>query len=101
MSVLSWDYWAWDELPKKRAQLVLTFRSSFRTVRLHGDVCIQMVECTIRLFATIPPTLVHALNLFVSTAGSLVLLGTRNRNERINLASALVESWKAAQAKIT
>jgi uncharacterized membrane protein YkgB len=55
------------------------------TVRLHGDMSIEMVQCTISLLATIPSTLVHALDFFISSTGALVLLGTRNRNERVDL----------------
>jgi hypothetical protein len=54
-------------------------------VRLHRDVRIQMIECAVRLFAAVPATLVHALNLFVATTWSLVLLGTWDRNERVDL----------------
>lgn len=79
----------------------LTFGGSLRAVRLHGDMCIQVVERAICLLATIPPALVHSLNFFISTARSLVLLSTWNRNEGIDLANASVKSRQATQAKIT
>lgn len=54
---------------------------------LHGNVSIEMVQSTVGFFAAIPPTLIHALDFFVATARSLVLLGAGNRNERVNLFS--------------
>jgi hypothetical protein len=48
-------------------------------------VGVEMIQCTVSLFATVPSTLVHTLNFFISSARSLVLLGTRNRNKRVNL----------------
>lgn len=59
----------------------LTFWSSFRPVRLHGNVRIQMVERAVRLLATVPSTLVHPLDLFVSPSWPLVLLRARYRDE--------------------
>lgn len=53
-------------------------------VRLHSNVRIQMVQRAICLFTTIPSALVHALNLFISSTRTLVLLRTRNRNKRVN-----------------
>jgi hypothetical protein len=46
---------------------------------------VEMVQSAIGLLAAIPSALVHAFDLFVSSAGSLVLLGTRNGDERVNL----------------
>lgn len=65
--------------------LMLTFRRPLLPVRLHRDVRIQMVECPVRLLAALPSTLVHALDFFVAAAGALVLLGTGDRDERVNL----------------
>lgn len=42
-----------------------------------------MVQGAVGLLAALPTALVHALNLFVPSSGSLVLLGARNRNERV------------------
>lgn len=53
---------------------VLTFWSSLISMRLHRHVCIQVVQRAIGLFASLPATLVHALDLFISTSWSLVLL---------------------------
>ena len=52
---------------------------------LHGDMGIQMVQCSVSLLASIISTLVHALNLFVAAARALMLLGTGNGNEGVNL----------------
>jgi len=54
------------------------FRSALLAVRLHRDVRIQMVQSTVSLLATVPPTLVHAFNFFISPTWSLVLLCARN-----------------------
>lgn len=43
-----------------------------------------MVQCTISLLAAVPTTLVHALNFFVATPGTLVLLRAGNGHERVN-----------------
>jgi hypothetical protein len=57
------------------------FWRTLRSVRLHCDMCVQMVECAVGLFATIPTTLVHALDFFVSPPWALMLLCTWNRNK--------------------
>lgn len=63
-------------------------------MRLHGDVRIQMVECTISLLAAIPSTLVHALDFLEAPTWSLVLRGTGDRNKRINLLNMLIRlNW--------
>lgn len=54
-------------------------------MRLHGDVCIEMVESAVGLLASVPATLVHALNLLVASARALVLLRSRDRNKRVHL----------------
>ena len=43
-----------------------------------------MIQRAICLFATIPSTLVHALDFFVAPSRTLVLLRARNRHERVN-----------------
>lgn len=53
-------------------------------MRLHCDVRVQMVKCAIGLFASVPTTFVHALNFFISSTRSFVLLRTRNGNERVH-----------------
>jgi hypothetical protein len=57
---------------------IRTFRCSLRTVRLHCDVRVQVVQSTVGLFASVPAALVHALNLLIAAARSLVLLRTWN-----------------------
>lgn len=69
----------------KNTRLELTLWSSLLAMRLHGDVSIQVVQCTVGLFAAVPATLVHALNFFISSPRSLVLLRAWNRDERVNL----------------
>ena len=54
-------------------------------MRLHCDMRVQVVQCTVCLLASLPPTLVHSFNLFVAATRALVLLSTRNRNKRIDL----------------
>lgn len=63
----------------------LTFGSALSTVRLHRHVCIEMVQSTICLLATVPSTLVHALDLLVPTTGALVLLSTGNGDKGVDL----------------
>ena len=53
-------------------------------MRLHGDVCVQVVQCPIGFFATIPSALVHTFNFFISTPGPLMLLRARNRDKRVD-----------------
>lgn len=54
-------------------------------MRLHRYMRIEMVQCAVCFLTAVPATLVHTLDLFVTTAGTLVLLSTGNRNERIDL----------------
>lgn len=54
-------------------------------MRLHGDVGIEMVQSAVGLFATVPATLIHALDLLVTSSRTLVLLCTRDGHERVNL----------------
>jgi hypothetical protein len=58
-------------------------------VRLHGDMRVQVIERAICLLTTLPTTLVHSFDFFISTAGALVLLGTGNGNEGIDLLEAV------------
>lgn len=62
-----------------------TFRCTLEPVRLHGDMSIEMVQCAVCLFASIPTTLVHTLDFLVSSSRSLVLLRTGNGNEGVDL----------------
>ena len=63
----------------------LTFRSSLIPMRLHRHMRVQVIECAVCFLTTLPATLVHSLDLFISATGALVLLGTGNRNEGIDL----------------
>lgn len=62
-----------------------TFGSPLLSVRLHSDVGVEMVQSAVGLFATIPATLVHALNFFIPSSRTLMLLRAGDRHERINL----------------
>jgi hypothetical protein len=64
-------------------------------MRLHCDVRVQVIERAICLLTTLPATLVHSLNLFISTTGTLVLLGTGNRNKGINL--VVKKNWSVVR----
>lgn len=46
---------------------------------------IQVIQGPVCFFTSIPAALVHALNLFVTATGSLVLLRTRNGDKGIDL----------------
>lgn len=61
-------------------------------MRLHRDMSVQVVKSAVGLFAAVPATLVHALDLFISSAGSLVLLGAWNGDERVHLCHELAQS---------
>lgn len=63
----------------------LAFWGALGSVRLHCNVRIQMVQRAVRLLATLPSAFVHALDFFIATAGSLVLLSARDRHERVYL----------------
>ena len=59
-----------------------------------------MVKGTIGLLAAIPAALVHALNFLVAPPGTLVLLRTRNGNERVN-GGERVTALKTRQSRIS
>ena len=63
----------------------LTFRSSFLTMSLHCDVCIQVIKCTVCLFAILMSTLVYAINFFISTSRAFRLLSPWDWYEGIDL----------------
>ena len=54
-------------------------------MRLHGNVRVQMIECSISFLASLMPAFVHALDFFVPTTGTFVLLRSRNGNKGIHL----------------
>jgi hypothetical protein len=62
-----------------------TVGSSLLSMRLHRDMRVEMVQGTVSLFTAIPPAFVHALDFFIPPAGSLMLLGPRNWDKRIDL----------------
>jgi len=62
----------------------LTFGRALGAVRLHGYVGVQVVQRSVRLFATVPAALVHALDFFIASARSLVLLCARDRDKRVD-----------------
>lgn len=68
----------------------LTFWGALLTVRLHSNMGVQVVQSTICLLTSIPSALVHTLNLLITTAGTLMLLGTWDRNERVDLCQMLL-----------
>lgn len=70
--------------PKKK-KVELTFWCTFLAMRLHRNMRVQMIQCTICLLASLPPAFVHAFDLFVAATRALVLLSTRNRNKRVDL----------------
>lgn len=75
-----------NKSPAPMASKVMhTFRSPLCSMRLHRDVRIQVVECTVSLLAAIPSALVHALDFLEAPAWSLMLGGAGDRDERINL----------------
>jgi len=67
------------------SDLLEFFGCSLLSVRLHRDMRIQMVERAICFLASIPAAFVHAFDFFVATSGTLVLLGTGDRDERVDL----------------
>lgn len=63
---------------------------------LHRDVRVEMIESTIGFFAALPSAFVHSLNLFIATSGSLDLLRTGNRDERVDLSGSYPPSQQMA-----
>lgn len=62
-----------------------TFGHPLRAMRLHSDMGVQMVQCAVGLLAAVPAALVHALDLLIASARSLVLLRTRNGHKAVDL----------------
>ena len=71
--------------PKKKNVEALTFGSTFIPMRLHRHMRIQMIQRAVRLLASLPSTLVHSFDLFISTTWALVLLRARDGNEGVHL----------------
>lgn len=71
---------------------MLTFRYALLTMRLHGNMRVQMVQSAVSFLAPVPAAFVHALDLLVASARSLVLLGPGNRHETEDLRRALADA---------
>lgn len=54
-------------------------------MRLHRNMRVQMVQCTVCLLASLPSTLVHAFNLFVAATRAFVLLSTWDWDKGVDL----------------
>lgn len=83
----------WGELCKVN-RINHTFWSTLLSVGLHGDVGVEVVQCTICLLATVPSAFVHALNLLISATWTLVLLRTWNWDERVDLGKLVLRCKK-------
>lgn len=70
---------------KEKQSPGLAFWGAFGSVGLHRHMRIQMVQRAVSLLATLPSTFVHALDLFIATTGSLVLLSAGDWHERVDL----------------
>lgn len=71
-----------------------TFGGALLSMRLHSHMRIQVIQSSVRLFAAVPSALVHALNLLIAAARSLVLLRPRNRDKRVDLQSnPMLATW--------
>jgi hypothetical protein len=77
-----------------KVHAIITFRCSLLSVGLHGNVSVKVVQRAIGFFTAIPSTLVHALDLFVSSSRSLMLLSTGNGNKGVNLGKQHVRQCK-------
>lgn len=62
-----------------------TVGGSLLSMRLHRDMGVEMVQGPVSLLAAIPPAFVHALDFFIPPAGSLMLLGPRDWDKRVDL----------------
>ena len=69
----------------KKRKIRRTFWGALLPVRLHRDVRVQVVQRAVGLFAPLPAAFVHPLDLFVSSARALVLLGARDGHKRVDL----------------
>jgi hypothetical protein len=61
------------------------FRSSLGAVRLHSNVGIKVVQGAVCLLATVPTTLIHTLDFFITTSRTLVLLRARDGDKGVDL----------------
>ena len=59
---------------------------------LHCHMSVEMVQSAVGLLASVPATLVHALDFLVSSPRPLMLLSARNRNKRVDLESRILIS---------
>lgn len=77
--------------PGVRGVEVLAFGNALLSMRLHSDVSIQMVQSAVGLLASVPATLVHALNFLIASARSFMLLSARNRDETKDLGTSMLD----------
>ena len=85
-----WEWGGGGGQNLKKKETKLAFRSSLIAMTLHGNMRIQMIQCTIGLFAILMSAFVHAFNLFVSTTRTFCLLRARNGHKRVNLLTAKI-----------
>lgn len=70
-------------------------------MRLHRHMRIQMIQRAIRFLASLPSTLVHPFDFFISTTRALVLLRARDGDKGVHLGQrmgALIVSAEGAKA---
>lgn len=77
---------------------MLTLGNALLAMRLHGDVGVQVVESAVSLLATVPATLVHALDLLVPTARSFMLLSAGDGDKAVNLHRMAMLAYHAPQS---
>ena len=53
-------------------------------MRLHGDVCIEVIQGAVSFLTAIPATLVHSFDFFVPSTWSLLLVGAGNGHKRVD-----------------
>ena len=68
----------------------ITIGSAFGAVALHGHVRVEVIESAVGFFAAIPAALVHAFNFLEAAARTLVLSGTGDGDERVDLGQGVV-----------
>lgn len=60
---------------------LLTVWEPLRSMALHRDMCVEVIERAVTLQAALPAALVYSLNLLVSPSRPLPLAGAREGNE--------------------
>ena len=78
-------------MPKrKRGDRKLTSGIALWSVLLHGDMCVQVVQGSVALFAVSPVADIQTLNLVKSAARPFFRVHPRDWNKRIDFVSSLV-----------